>query len=136
MRLCEIAITESVDIPPTTYGYWITADGECVPVGFQQHGRVLDTILPPTPEDDADLYVDDRAFRRGWVRYGRQHGEIFIRAWTPSRDALVSLIEVVAVAPPDDEVHLEFGPEIDLYRNFDEPSKAVRFLQQMRRGAV
>ena len=56
-------------IPPTTYGYWITDDGEFIPVDYQAHGAMLYS-LNRTMKNDPNLYIDryDRAFDSGWVR--------------------------------------------------------------------
>jgi len=89
MRLNEI----SGEIPPTSYGYWITPEGDFVPTNFQAHQMVLNRIFPPLV--DGYKFQSTAAFMQGYISVGWLHGEFFIRmhlGTVASRNALIRLI--------------------------------------------
>lgn len=56
-------------IPRTTYGYWITDDGEFIAVGYQGHGAMLlAQNRPMKGNPDRRISDYDTAFKNAWVR--------------------------------------------------------------------
>ncbi len=66
MRISEIINEEALfeaHIPPTSYGYWLTPEGEFLPVGYQAHTTALRTLI-----GFGSTMMD--AYRLNWVRIG------------------------------------------------------------------
>ena len=56
-------------IPKTTYGYWITDDGEFIAVDYQAHGAMLYAQNRVSKKDPGRRITSyHEAFKNGWVR--------------------------------------------------------------------
>lgn len=68
MKLCEIfSIFENVNIPDTTYGYWVGGNGNIIPVGLHDHEKVALAYGFGTDDDTGENPSTD-ALDKGWVR--------------------------------------------------------------------
>lgn len=116
-------MTESVNIPPTTYGYWITGEGQFLPVSNQGHDRFLldhghryglnvpkvdwqdENPDSPVWDIDYDAYKDkvlSEAKRQGWISVTSPpnlSSGLGIEIFTPTRHSLMAAMALVKAYP-------------------------------------
>jgi hypothetical protein len=118
-------LTES-EIPPTIYGYWITDQGQIIPVGSMQHGFVA-------RQHDFKGGTED-ALEHGWIRivcrdviYNRSRFYAEMVNDNSSRRAISSLRRLVTDQPYDSYVASFVGIG---YQSTDNAGEFMRVVQK------
>ena len=122
--LYEAAIT------PTEYGYWITQNGEYIPVPIYMHANVLSNWrLENNVQPDGTLTGYDQAYNWGWIRVvggGHMEKEISSKYSEPSvrPRALKALFDLIrTVGPGTEKFWFEIKNQQENYDRFD-PSRS------------
>ena len=81
------------EIPETRYGYWITGEGEFIPVATEQHERVIKQHKPPGL---GWATLTSLATQWGWIRVVFYDPvELSFDLMNPTEAALKSLIQLI-----------------------------------------
>jgi hypothetical protein len=127
MRAFEImeqfsTIIVEAEIPPTSYGYWITADGEIFPVSFWMH----DTVAA-----EHGFNSGFAAMGAGWIRVVCNPREftfnVEIEPFRPTSRALATLRR--AATSSYDEFVLDVAQQ-GIHKRFNRPGPFLNTIQQ------
>lgn len=136
-KLIQGNLTEG-EIPSSSYGYWITAEGKYIPVRYQGHQDEANRYFPRDPGMELSQWGNAAAFKQGWIKVERSHDlhvDFFPRYVT--KPALYALLKLGRQVDPG-RIYLDLLGATKIHDPFQQVSIArfnqiIRTVLQMKR---